>query len=169
MLRLERLELCLHRTNDCQAEIPAEVDRFRPGSRHDELAPELTVDRDIEAAQIVAQAMPLAEARQHLDCIRVKALDILWITSDRGGAELGRDGRPHLLGRIPNDVVEGIVPATQEVEEGRPTFVALCDQLAREIQDTVNVVIVHMADHQDVNGKCLCRADLPRCSNLAEP
>ena len=74
----------------------------------------------------------------------------------RGRAELALDRGGQLVGVAVDDVVEAVVPEAEDLHERR-CCVRCFAQLLGEVEDALDVVVVDVADHQqvDVSGSLL--------------
>src|SRR5918995_4113958 len=153
-LLAQALDLVRSRRHDVQARVVVQFDGLPSASRRLDEPVEGGVQGPVEPLGVRAQVLALRHARDH-------GLGVLRLLR----------GRRHLLGplRVVRQVVERVVPERLRAQPGRPRALILGDQLFGELQQSADVVVVDVADHQQLERQRLVVAEPPeRAKPLAE-
>lgn len=153
---------------------PAELGRFRFVACQDELSAEPAIDlpsKEFGGQPKVPTLCNTGEHLRHVEAIAVAHIDLV---AKGRGAESGRDPRQRARRGV-EQIVETVMPKGGHLEHFRFASAALIAQLLGQVEDPLYVVIVDMADHQDIDGKLFsiiepaCRADLLKARPKMRP
>jgi hypothetical protein len=77
----------------------------------------------------------------------------------RRGAELTRHRGSQFLGVVTDDVIQTVVPPPEQLHEWGLLLVGVFAQLASEIENALNMIVVDMAQHEQVDLQRLVAPD----------
>ena len=133
----------------------------------------------VQGLRLTAELGALLDAGQHLEArgdrlvvqILVVGIEIgvrRQLPRDRGSAETTGKGRRQLVGPVADQIVEAVVPEAQYLQRQRPMCRLVPQQLAGQIEDAVNVVVVDVADHQHIDVQRLVRREPARGADRSD-
>jgi hypothetical protein len=126
---------------------------------------------------------PLVDGGQHLEAplnhlhvtlgrvlLDLDLLRLRKITAARDSdlAELVDKRLCQLVGKTSNQFIEAVVPEVLDIQEGRATRADRIALLFGEVKNTLNVVVVDVADHQEVDNERLASRKVARGSDLLD-
>jgi hypothetical protein len=114
---------------------------------------ELWIHPQRELSGIVAQPDPLGNAGEDLRRHVVEAVGSR-VAAQRSRAEVRVDGRGQFLCRIAKDVVKGVVPDAADPHDRRAVRLLRHHELAREVEDPGDVIVIDVTDHDEVERLC---------------
>ncbi len=175
---LQRLQLREHGTGDDKVKPLGDLHLLLRGKY--QLAVEVGIQRNAERLGVPAQLASLRDAGEHLEA-RARHLFLLVrcasaeidggvrreVAVHGGRSELAADRGSELFRVLADDVVEAVVPEAGDAHEGRRAGGRA--QLAREIEDALDMVVVHVAHHQPVDRERALAAQPARLADLHEP
>jgi hypothetical protein len=129
---------------------------------------ELWIHPQRELSGIVAQPDPLGNAGEDLRRHVVEAVGSR-VAAQRSRAEVRVDGRGQFLCRIAKDVVEGVVPDAADPHERRAVRLLRHHELAREVEDPGDVIVIDVTDHDAVDRQRMVRGQAAGSRDRLEP
>ena len=145
MLLLEGEQIRFHGSGHGKLQAFAHVDGSS-AFRHDELATEFSVDRELQLLCVVSEANTLRNARQDFRRVGVEALGVK-LAIQTGRSERGFDRREWFIWRVANNIVETVVPEPEDFQRQRLFLVHRSDQLLGELEDAIYVVVIDVTYH----------------------
>ncbi len=157
MLRPELFQLGEHRPDHPELEAVAHVERLRVCGGRDQVAAEVRVGHGVQVVDDVgAQLRAVLDARQQLEVRDHQLVVPVDFEAEVGRGvverrlpELRREGVLELRGHVADDVLEAVVPEVLDVRELR----VVLNQIPRQVEDADDVVVVHVAHHQQLDGE----------------
>ncbi len=124
------------------------------------------IARKIQSFGVDAQLVALFDAREHLEIVdddlfgefaglitEVDGGVRRQFPGDRCRAELASESGRQLLGLVADDVVETVVPEAENLHQLRLVVHVRLEQLLRQVENALNVIVIHVADHEQIDRK----------------
>ena len=109
----------------------------------------------------------MTHTRQHFGSVRIESVRI-GFPGQRSRPKRCLDGGNEFVWVAGDDVIERIVPEIEDLEWQRPPSRLGIDQFVGEFQDSIDVVIIDMAHHEQIYSERFALGQSSRLANFLQ-